>query len=57
VLVASGQRVVIGGWYLDPHHHRVFLRPGEPAPICPQFGPATVVWRLLQAVPPPGRTV
>ena len=55
MLVPSGQRVDVGGWYLDPHRHRVFLRPGEPAPICPQFGPTAVVWRLLRAIPPPGR--
>ena len=56
MLVHSGHLVEVGGWYVDDHRHRVFLRRGEPAPICPRFGPARVTWRLaapIGAVPHP----
>ncbi|MBI5156499.1 MAG: hypothetical protein HZA58_00645 [Acidimicrobiia bacterium] len=53
MLVHSGQRVEIGGWYLDAHRHPVFLRSGDPAPICPRFGPSAVMWRLVIPLPLP----
>jgi len=43
----NGHPVPIGGWYADSHGHRIFLRAGDVAPVCPHFGPARVVWRLV----------
>lgn len=50
-MVHSGHPVPLGGWYVDPHGHRVFLRSGDIAPICPRLGPAAVDWRLVMVVP------
>ena len=47
----NGHPVPVGGWYVDPHGHRVYLRAGELAPICPQFGAARVPWRLIPPLP------
>jgi hypothetical protein len=47
----NGYPVPVGGWYVDPHGHRVFLRTGELAPICPQSGAARVPWRLITRMP------
>lgn len=54
-VIASGRRAEVGGWYLDQHGHRLFLRSGEAAPICPHLGPATATWRLVAEVPSPRR--
>lgn len=47
MLVPSGNRVEVGGWYVDTHHHPIFLRVGDVAPVCPRVGPALVTWRLV----------
>jgi hypothetical protein len=49
-VVWNGQPAPVAGWFVDGHGHRVFLREGDLAPICPHFGPAPVAWRLLYAV-------
>jgi len=47
----NGYPVPVGGWYVDPHGHRVFLRAGDLAPICPQLGSQRVSWRLIAPIP------
>ena len=47
----NGYPVPVAGWYADPHGHRLFLRAGDLAPICPHFGPQRVSWRLVAAMP------
>lgn len=49
--VWSGMPVPTGGWFVDRHGHRLFLRRGEPAPICPMIGPTPTPWQLLAEVP------
>jgi hypothetical protein len=51
VVVSSGRPVPLGGWFVDCHGHRLFLRRGELAPICPMLGPAATSWQLLVEVP------
>ncbi|MDX1691902.1 MAG: hypothetical protein R3290_12865 [Acidimicrobiia bacterium] len=51
ITVWSGQAVPRGGWFLDGHGHRLFLRAGDLAPICPAMGPAAVAWRLVREIP------
>lgn len=53
-IVWTGQASTRRGWYTDQHGHRLFLRRGEPAPICPFLGPAGVWWRLTIEVPDTG---
>jgi hypothetical protein len=47
----NGQPVPIDGWWVDPHGHRLFLRVGELAPICPRSGPTAIAWTLVRGVP------
>jgi hypothetical protein len=47
----NGHPVPTRGWYADAHGHRLFLREGELAPICPYSGPARISWRLVAPVP------
>ena len=51
LMVTSGQPVTCGGWFVDQHGHRMLLRAGEPAPVCPYLAPAAVCWRLVVALP------
>ena len=53
-VVTSGQPVTMGGWFVDQHGHRLLLRAGEPAPICPHLAPATACWRLVVPIPAAG---
>jgi len=53
--VWTGQPSSHRGWYVDQHGHRLFLRRGELAPICPFLGPAGTVWRLMVEIPDTGR--
>jgi hypothetical protein len=48
--VYNGQRNPASGWYVDRHGHRLYLRAGDLAPICPRQGPALVMWRLTREV-------
>jgi len=52
IVIASGQRSPVSGWYVDQHGHCVFLRRGEPASLCPILGPASAVWRLVRSAAP-----
>jgi hypothetical protein len=52
--VWTGQPSSHRGWYVDLHGHRLFLRRGELAPICPHLGPAATVWRLAVEFPDVG---
>jgi hypothetical protein len=47
----TGQRVPHRGWFVDQHGHRLFLRRGDLAPICPYLGPAGTLWRLSVPIP------
>jgi hypothetical protein len=47
----NGHPVPVGGWYADPHGHRVYLRAGDIAPICSQSGPTRIAWRLVRPIP------
>ena len=49
-MVYNGQENPRSGWYVDPHGHRLFLRAGDLAPLCPRLGLGTVCWRLLREV-------
>jgi hypothetical protein len=51
--VGTGRPAMRSGWYVDQHGHRLFLRRGEPAPICPILGPAATIWRLVADLPTP----
>ena len=51
IVVWSGQRAPVGGWFLDPHGHRMLIRAGDLAPICPFLGPAPATSRLLREIP------
>jgi hypothetical protein len=53
-IVWTGQSSPRRGWYVDQHGHRLFLRRGEVAPICPFLGPAASAWRLQVELPDPG---
>lgn len=46
-MIHNGYPVPAGGWYEDAHGHRVLLRAGDLAPICPRFGLVPVAWRLV----------
>jgi hypothetical protein len=48
LILWNGQRSPVGGWFEDEHGHRLYLRKGDPAPICPRFGPTLVRWRVVQ---------
>jgi len=51
IMVWSGQPAPVGGWFVDPHGHRMLIRAGDLAPICPFLGPATAQWRLVCEIP------
>lgn len=49
IAATSGQAAPAGGWFVDQHGHRLYLRRGQIVPLCPQYGPLSVVqWRLLR---------
>lgn len=50
LVIYNGQENPISGWFVDVHGHRLFLRRGDLAPICPHLGPAIARWRLTQEV-------
>ncbi len=49
----TGQPAAHRGWFVDQHGHRLFLRKGEMAPICPYLGPIGTMWRLAVPIPEP----
>jgi hypothetical protein len=49
--VTSGRPVTDGGWFVDQHGHRLLLRAGELAPVCPHLAPAPACWRLVAPLP------
>ena len=51
VLIWSGQPAPVGGWFVDLHGHRMLIRVGDLAPICPYLGPSTAQWRLVCEIP------
>jgi hypothetical protein len=49
IVVTNGQAAPVGGLFLDQHGHRLYLRRGQIVPLCPQYGPFSVVqWRLCR---------
>ncbi len=54
VVIVSGQPAPMPGFYVDPHGHRLLLRPAEPAPLCRLSGASPVPWRLERPLPLPG---
>ncbi|MFQ5947723.1 MAG: hypothetical protein ACE5KX_02535 [Acidimicrobiia bacterium] len=46
----NGEVARVGGWYIDDHGHQLFMRRGDPAPVCPHFLPAAVHWRLVKEI-------
>jgi hypothetical protein len=48
----SGLAAPADGLYVDEHGHRLFLRGGEPAPMCVYSGAAVIRWRLIRALGP-----
>jgi hypothetical protein len=53
VIVVNAQPVPVSGWYLDRGGDRLFLRSGDPAPICPRHGMPVTRWQLVHALPAP----
>jgi hypothetical protein len=51
--IVSGQPTTTPGLYVDPHGHRLLLRSGERAPLCPLSGATPVLWRLVHPIPLP----
>lgn len=47
IVVTSGQKIPVSGWFVDRHGHRLFLRRDDLAPICPHLGPEATTWKLL----------
>lgn len=52
IVIVSGQSAPTPGVYVDAHGHRLQLRPGEPAPLCPFSGATPMRWRLVQPLGP-----
>ncbi len=57
VILRNGDQIPAAGWYVDPHGHRLFLQPGQMAPMCPRFGLVPVQWQPLTPLIPPSTEV
>ena len=51
IILFNGQPSPIRGWFADGHGHRILIRRGDMAPICPRLGPGVIQWRLMQEIP------